>query len=381
MKKLAAPNYTQSPNVFYDEWLPKIDNLSELKVVDITIRETFGWHRDKVKLSLADYEKLTGLVRNSVIDGLQRAMEDGYLGREKEGNGFLYFLNVEADTASANSALSDESGRANPAPVNSANAAPAASATSAPLPIKKEMGSKKEVKKDPAPAKSAAARRPVLKRDYDAITKRVFEKWQDTFKDVIPTGQYKLTGGKKRMIGQRLRSKLNWSEADLMEGIAGLRHSPHHMGVNDTGQFWLHPKYAFKDDDQLEKMIQINRQWLADHPPKPEPCQYCDDRGFIVKPARRPEGLTPVPAGVWEKTLGDVSTALAPETFQSWFSGLSCEGVNCDAVYILAPTAVVKDWVEQNYGTMFLQIIAQNFGKTFEVGWLFDEQIPCKHGA
>lgn len=102
MKKFSpapSPNYTQSPNVFFDEWLLEIDSLSELKIVNIIIRYTFGWHCNAVLLSLADYQRFTGLTEPSVIDGIKRAIKRGIVHRVQIGKQtYAYMLNVEGQT-------------------------------------------------------------------------------------------------------------------------------------------------------------------------------------------------------------------------------------------------------------------------------------------
>lgn len=89
-----SPNYTQSPNVFFDEWLPEITSLSELKVVQVVIRYTFGWHVQEVLVSLSDIERLTNMTQPSAIEGIKRALEDGYIVRVKRGQSYGYRLNV-----------------------------------------------------------------------------------------------------------------------------------------------------------------------------------------------------------------------------------------------------------------------------------------------
>jgi predicted transcriptional regulator len=91
----APPNHTQAPNEFYDRILPEIDTLAELKVTDIIIRQTFGWHMRERELSLGKLEELTGLTRTSVSDGLKRAMKRGTVSRRKVGNSYAYKLVVE----------------------------------------------------------------------------------------------------------------------------------------------------------------------------------------------------------------------------------------------------------------------------------------------
>lgn len=92
--RIAEPNYTQSPNVFYDELLREIDTLAELKVTDVIIRHTFGYHKDAAKLSYAKLQGLTGMGRDSVAAGLRAALERGTIGRDPSGNSFEYYLVV-----------------------------------------------------------------------------------------------------------------------------------------------------------------------------------------------------------------------------------------------------------------------------------------------
>ncbi len=70
---------------------------AETKIAIIIARETFGWHREKVKLSLNDLVERTGLSKRGVVDGINAAMKRGIIGREKDGQGFLYFLIVEEE--------------------------------------------------------------------------------------------------------------------------------------------------------------------------------------------------------------------------------------------------------------------------------------------
>lgn len=85
MAKPLPPNYTQSPNVYFDEWLKEIDSLAELKVVNVIIRHTFGWHKQHVTINTNELVGLTGLSRVSVCDGVRRAVEHGYIVRKMDG--------------------------------------------------------------------------------------------------------------------------------------------------------------------------------------------------------------------------------------------------------------------------------------------------------
>jgi hypothetical protein len=67
---------------------------AEIKIAIIIARETFGWHRPKVKMSLTDLMEHTGLTKPAVIKGVKEGIERGILGRDRAGQSFLYFLIV-----------------------------------------------------------------------------------------------------------------------------------------------------------------------------------------------------------------------------------------------------------------------------------------------
>jgi len=87
------PRYTQTPNLFLDEHLPEMGH-AETKVVLAVIRKTFGWHKDEDRISVSQFEELTGLSRQGVQNGIKDAMQRGVLGRVEEGQGYRYYLVV-----------------------------------------------------------------------------------------------------------------------------------------------------------------------------------------------------------------------------------------------------------------------------------------------
>jgi len=76
-KGFISPNYTQTPNDFFD--FIKVMEMSELKCLLAIIRATFGWHREEAMLSLSVLEKMTGLSRQGVIDGMTRLKDRGLI--------------------------------------------------------------------------------------------------------------------------------------------------------------------------------------------------------------------------------------------------------------------------------------------------------------
>lgn len=91
MKKFKSPNYTQVPNEFLDNVLPEGLSKAELTVCLVLMRETFGFHRSCTELLTVDeLQARTGLSRTAVVSGLKEAMERGYVGRRRQGDGTVY---------------------------------------------------------------------------------------------------------------------------------------------------------------------------------------------------------------------------------------------------------------------------------------------------
>jgi phage replication O-like protein O len=108
-KSVPPPNHTQTPNIYYDEIMPQIDTLAEMKVTEAIIRQTFGWHKTEDRLSLSQLQELTGLSRQSVAEGVKSALKRGYIGRRKEGQGYVYGLRVASqDTRPPDDATSQD---------------------------------------------------------------------------------------------------------------------------------------------------------------------------------------------------------------------------------------------------------------------------------
>lgn len=70
-----SPNYTQTPNDFFD-LISDMDN-AELRVTLVMIRETFGYHRDGFKMGINKLAEAAGLSRNGAKAGAEAAEERG----------------------------------------------------------------------------------------------------------------------------------------------------------------------------------------------------------------------------------------------------------------------------------------------------------------
>ena len=103
-----GPNFTQVPNLCLDEHLPEMGH-AETKVVLAIIRQTFGWHKQKDRLSISQLMSLTGLSNRAVIDGVRAAIGRGVIAREKDGNSYAYWLVVD-DGGGENASQADGKG-------------------------------------------------------------------------------------------------------------------------------------------------------------------------------------------------------------------------------------------------------------------------------
>jgi phage replication O-like protein O len=107
--KIPAPNYTQTPNDLFDHWLPHL-NEGELKVLLVILRKTFGWHKNKDRISISQLAKITGLHEETVVRATRSLQSKGVISKEVVGpigkQETYYALIVSED--SNNSYPSDE---------------------------------------------------------------------------------------------------------------------------------------------------------------------------------------------------------------------------------------------------------------------------------
>lgn len=70
-----SPNYTQTPNDFFD-MLPDMGE-AEMRVTLVMIRQTFGFHRGSFKLGVGKLAAAAGLSRQGALDGAAAAERRG----------------------------------------------------------------------------------------------------------------------------------------------------------------------------------------------------------------------------------------------------------------------------------------------------------------
>lgn len=108
---IEAPNYTQTPNAIY-ALMPEMSE-AELRVTLAVCRQTFGWHREKARLSLSRLEAATGMSKSGVLSGIEAGIDRGTIGREavdpdNPRHGYDYFLLVNEDDKTTPSLVSED---------------------------------------------------------------------------------------------------------------------------------------------------------------------------------------------------------------------------------------------------------------------------------
>ncbi len=89
------PNYTQCPNMFFDEIMKDLKE-AELKVFLAIIRKTFGFHKDKDQISISQLMEITGMSRQGVLNGLYGKDKNsgivgkGYIKQNIKGQSYTY---------------------------------------------------------------------------------------------------------------------------------------------------------------------------------------------------------------------------------------------------------------------------------------------------
>jgi hypothetical protein len=99
-KPAPQPNFTQSPNVLFDDWLTELKE-AELRIALVVTRFTFGWHKAEEEFSVTRLAELTGMSRRAVISGIDGLMTKGILRRRPKGQSYLYALVIEGNQSEA----------------------------------------------------------------------------------------------------------------------------------------------------------------------------------------------------------------------------------------------------------------------------------------
>ena len=105
------PNFTQTPNILFDEWM-RLLTPAEFKVLMCISRKTYGWHRGSDQISLSQIELVTGLSRRGVCESIKALVSHGLIRKVSTTQGWneanTYTINcIKPDSEeSSTSALS-----------------------------------------------------------------------------------------------------------------------------------------------------------------------------------------------------------------------------------------------------------------------------------
>lgn len=83
MSGFKAPEHTQVPNSFF-EMMSDMSEV-ELRVTLCAIRKTFGWHKRQDAISLTQFQKMTGLSRQGVLNGIEESEKRGTIRKAGKG--------------------------------------------------------------------------------------------------------------------------------------------------------------------------------------------------------------------------------------------------------------------------------------------------------
>lgn len=101
MADKAIPNFTQIPNNTLDTLFLRTpaDNL----VMIFIARKTYGWHKERDRISLSQIVTGTGLSRRGVINSIKSLIKSGWIGSDsdKQGNKFYWLFEKTASELNA----------------------------------------------------------------------------------------------------------------------------------------------------------------------------------------------------------------------------------------------------------------------------------------
>jgi phage replication O-like protein O len=107
MTKIPKSNYTQIPNVFFDEILEGL-NLAETKVLLAIMRKTFGWQKQIDRISYSQIVKMTGLSKVSISSGIKSLEKKDIIFVIRNGQECLYSVKVYSETGKEGLLVSNE---------------------------------------------------------------------------------------------------------------------------------------------------------------------------------------------------------------------------------------------------------------------------------
>lgn len=82
----------EQSNWLFDEVMPSVKP-GPFKVISAIARMTWGWKKDEAKITLSEFQKMTGIAnRTNLSRCIQAALDSGFVKREEDKNSFIYRL-------------------------------------------------------------------------------------------------------------------------------------------------------------------------------------------------------------------------------------------------------------------------------------------------
>lgn len=92
--KIPESNYTQIPNEVIDTMASRTP--AQNLILIAVCRKTFGWRKENDRISISQFQELTGLSRQGVLNCIDSLIEIGCIERRQIGNSFDYSIVVDS---------------------------------------------------------------------------------------------------------------------------------------------------------------------------------------------------------------------------------------------------------------------------------------------
>jgi phage replication O-like protein O len=100
MKKIKKPAYTQVPNIIFDDIMKELTG-AQTKILMCICRKTFGWQKEKDKISISQISEMTGLKKTCIIDSIKVLGKLDLVSTQKRHNSpTVYELIIEGGSKS-----------------------------------------------------------------------------------------------------------------------------------------------------------------------------------------------------------------------------------------------------------------------------------------
>lgn len=89
--------YTPADNWLWDTVMPRA-RPNTFKIVAAVMRQTVGWHREEVRLTLDTFREMTGIAgQGTLVGAVEDALAQGFVLRRRSGRSYVYRLGVRPE--------------------------------------------------------------------------------------------------------------------------------------------------------------------------------------------------------------------------------------------------------------------------------------------